>query len=647
MSKGKPPRPPRPPQRPSRTGGGPSIDALFAQAVEHHLAGRVAEAAAQYQAIVARRPGHAEAHNNLGNLLSQAGQSAEAMAHFRQALAANPESPSAHTNLGAELYKSGETSDLEQALTHLRRALAIDPGFIRAYNNLGSVYTALGRQAEAIDCLQRALALSPHYAQAHSNLGNSLQELGRLTEALVHLQRAVELQPTLPEAHYNLARALIDAGQVAQAITSYGQALTLRPDFPAARSNLLMALHYDPAQPPEQIAAAHRLFGQLYTRPIVLTPPIAARDPERRLRIGYVSQDLRNHSVAYFIEPILTSHDRSRFEVIAYADVGRGDAITARLRGLVDGWQDIHGLPDAEVAALIRRDRIDILVDLAGHTGGSRLMVFTHRPAPVQVTYLGYPDTTGLPAMDYRLTDAWADPPGWTEHLHTERLVRLPQGFLCYRPPDEAPPVSALPAAATGQITFGSFNNLQKLNARVIATWAAILHAVPGSRLLIKARLLGMDAARQATADLLARQGIDGARVSLLPAAASVAEHLACYSQVDVALDTFPYHGTTTTCEALWMGVPVVTLAGKTHETRVGVSLLTGVGLPDLIAQTPEAYVAIAAQLAEDVPRLEALRTTLRQRVQESGLLASVPFTRSLEARYREMWRAWCAQAPA
>ncbi|MFQ5545679.1 MAG: FkbM family methyltransferase, partial [Acidiferrobacterales bacterium] len=459
-------------------------------------------------------------------------------------------------------------------------------------------------------CYQQALTLKPDFAEAHNNLGNALKEQGKLTEA----------------------------------IAAYRQALALKPDFTDAHSNLLLCLHYGADTEPAAVFIEHQRWAEQHALSLADTIDPHANDPtpNRRLRIGYLSPDFRTHSVAYFVEPLLAAHDRAGFEVICYANVVRPDSLTKRLQSLVHKWRNIVPLSDAEVADLVREDGVDILVDLAGHTGKNRLLVFARKPAPVQVSYLGYPNTTALATMDYRLTDAWADPPGHMENSYTEELVRLPHGFLCYRPPQDSPEVAELPALSAGHITFASFNNASKVNANVIGLWSKILRALPDARLIMKARPLGDVGTRQRFEELFEQNGVSTGRVELLGWASSTAEHLELYNRVDIGLDPFPYNGTTTTCEALWMGVPVIVLAGTTHAARVGVSLLSSVGLPELIADTPEAYVALAISLAGDLDRLQQLRAELRAKVARSPVTDETRFTRALEGVYRNVWHGWC-----
>jgi predicted O-linked N-acetylglucosamine transferase (SPINDLY family) len=354
-----------------------------------------------------------------------------------------------------------------------------------------------------------------------------------------------------------------------------------------------------------------------------------------------VSSDLNAHPVGKFLLPLFLEHDKRRFEIFAYSQLRMEDEMTHRLQACTDCWRDITGLSDPQAAEMIRQDQIDILIDLAGHTARHRLLVFACKPAPVQVSYLGYPATTGLATIDYRLTDALADPPGETDAYFTETLIRLPNTAWCYQPPSEAPLVSPLQALQNDYITFGSFNNFTKINEALAKCWAEILRRVPQSRLLLKAVALNSESARRDLQRMMSGSGIDADRLQL-HGSVPISRHLPFYNRIDIALDTYPYHGTTTTCEALWMGVPVVTRAGASHVSRVGVSLLSAVGLPDLVANDADHYVQIAVDLAANPSRLAELRASLRMRMQQSPLMDAAAFARDVEAAYREMWRRWC-----
>jgi predicted O-linked N-acetylglucosamine transferase (SPINDLY family) len=435
-------------------------------------------------------------------------------------------------------------------------------------------------------------------------------------------------------------------GELEEALRCYRSALALQPDLLPAHTGLLLAMHYsDGTTPQETLAQSRRFAERLPHGPAPTADRLRPSQAMGRLRVGYVSPDFREHSVAWFLEPLLAAHDRQAFEVIGYASVARPDAVTRRLLSHCHRACEVHDLSDEQLAALVREHRVDILVDLAGHTRGNRLGAFARWPAPVQVTYLGYPGTTGVPAIAYRLTDAIADPAGVTDADHSERLVRLPHGFLCYRPPSEAPPVSPGPVERAGQITFACFNNRPKITEAAVALWARLLRELPGSRLVLKSAGLSDAGGRARLLAQFDRHGIGAERLALWGMVRSPWEHLAYYAQADIALDTFPYNGTTTTCEALYMGVPVVTLAGRSHAARVGASLLTRVGLPELIAGSPDEYVACAVALAQDRARLRGLRAGLRDRLLRSPLCDAALITRSIEDAYRAMWLAEAERA--
>jgi len=534
-------------------------------------------------------------------------------------------------------------------VTALSLAIEQDDASAAAHCNLGTALAGLGQYDDAVASFHRALAIAPEHVDAEANLGATLRDQGRLGAAAAAFERAIARDPRHADALANLAGARAEQGRAAEAIALYRRALAADPRRADAHSGLLLALHYDDCIDADALHAEHRRWAACHVASVAAFTdhPDNRPQPERRLRLGYVSPNLRAHSVAYFIEPVLAAHDRRGFEVFAYADVARPDAITQRLRGLVDVWRDLGGHDDDAVAAQVRADRIDILVDLAGHTGGHRLGVFARRPAPLAISYLGYPDTTGLGAIDYRLSDARADPPGIADRRCRETLIRLDGGFLCYRPPEDAPGVAPLPALARGTVTFGSFNNLAKLSPTTLKLWSAVLDAVPGSRLMLKARALGDAETRDRVAKLFAERGIAADRLDLYGQATSVAAHLALYREIDIGLDPAPYNGATTTCEALWMGVPVITLAGDRHAGRVGASLLGGLGLDDMIAPSPDAYVATAAKYAADRDRLAGLRATLRTRVLRGPLTDAKGFTQGLEATYRTLWRRWCESVGA
>jgi protein O-GlcNAc transferase len=486
--------------------------------------------------------------------------------------------------------------------------------------------------------------LEPGRPEAYNILGHALLQGGRCTEAIAQLGAALRLRPGYAAAHDNLGRALKAQGRTAEAVLHHRAALALKPD-PKTHSNLLYSLNLLPQISPAEIFSEHRRWAERYAEPDRAGTMAASVDftAGRRLRVGFLSPDFVNHAVAYFFSPVLCHQDRDRFETFCYSNAPIPDEMTETLRGQAAHWRDIARLGDDETVNLIRNDRIDILVDLAGHTAHHRLLVFARRPAPVQVTWLGYPNTTGLTAIDYRLTDAVCDPVGRTEIWHSESLERLPEGFSCYAPPPDAPPVNPLPALPTGQLTFGSCNNFAKVTPEMIGLWAGVLGDHPGSRLLLKSRGFADPDTAQRVCDAFGRAGVAADRLCLDAQNRSVREHLRLYHRIDVALDTFPYNGATTTCEALWMGVPVVTLAGDTHAARVGASFLTQIGRPEWIAESAAGYRAICRQLAENLPQLATIRADLRERMGRSSLCDGPGFVRRLETAFRAMWVARCA----
>ena len=533
--------------------------------------------------------------------------------------------------------------NLGHAQALLQQLLTKRPSDLSVLYGLAEVGFITGQPDLVIDIMRRCIQLDPDDGGAYHNLGNALRSKGLHDEALDALGNAIRLTPDLADAHNTLGLTLKDLGRTDEAVAAFRTAVSLNPSFAIAHSNLLMFLNYHPANTPRAVFEEHRQWSGSHEAALKsqILPSPNDRDPERRLRVGYVSPDLRQHSVAYFLLPLLEHHDRNQVHVTAYSNSAVADETTQRIQRSVDSWRIIAGAPDEQVAAQIRADRIDILVDLSGHTAGHRLQVFARRPAPVQLTWLGYPGTTGLDAMDYRCSDPQADPPGDATRFSSEQVLRLPQTAWCYEPLSGAPPVAPPPALTTSTVTFGSFNNFGKLSSATLEMWAEVLRQTPGSRLVLKNVAMRSAAAVNYAHELLGSKGIGAERLQLLEQNTSLLDHLNQYNRIDVSLDTFPYHGTTTTCEALWMGVPTITLAGPHHASRAGVSLLASVGLGDLIAETPGEYVDKAVQLAGDLPRLIEIRAGLRERMLDSPLMDGRSFARDMEAGYRQVWRTW------
>ncbi len=624
-----------------------TVPEAFALALEHHQAGRLAEAERLYGRILAVAPEHADCRHLLGVLACQSGRNELAVRLIGEAIALDGGDAAYHNNLGNALHGLGRP---EEAAASYRRALALKPDYAGARYNLATLLQAGGRAGEALPHFEQAVALWPDRPDPLNNLGAALLELGRFTEAVARFEQALSLAPDHAEARNNLGKGCQELGRMAEAVAHYRRVLALRPDYAEAYSNLLMTLTYLPDCPAERLFAEHREYGRRQARSV--PPPIPPspygsayanpREPERRLRLGYVSGDFRRHVVGFFIEPPLAAHDRAQVSIHCYSETRRPDDATARLKALAEGWCDTAGLDDEQLAARIRADGIDILVDLAGHSAFNRLPVFARKPAPVQATWLGYPGTTGLSAIDYRLVDPVSDPEGTADAQAAEALVRLTDGFLCYRP-SPGPEPARLP----GPLTFGCFNNLNKLSEPALELWARLLRRLPEARLLLKSRQLADATVAQGLRRTFANHGVAGERLELLAWTAGPEAHLETYGRVDIALDPFPYNGTTTTCEALWMGVPVVALAGDRHAARMGASLLGRLGLAELIAADEDAYLDIAAALAADPGRLAAWRAGLRPRLAASPLADAPALARRLEAAYRTMWRRWCAGEPA
>jgi predicted O-linked N-acetylglucosamine transferase (SPINDLY family) len=614
-----------------------SIQQALGLAVQRQQAGRLADAEHLCRQILARDAENPEAIHLLGTVAAQAGKSDIAVELIGRAIRLKPRWAEAHGNLGNVLVLQRRFHDAVEAYR-----LAIDiRGNPHLYYNLANALREMGHIAEAIAAYRQSIALDPEFIDPRINLGIALAGAGELDEARAVLASAIEKRPDSAAAHNTFGNILKETGELEEAIASYRRAIHLKRDFSLAHSNLLLDLHYHPKVDAETIASEHRQWNEQHAEPLknLIRPHGNDRDPDRRLRIGYVSPDFRDHVVGRFVLPMLANHDAAKVEVFAYAQVPVLDEMSRRLQSHTHVWRSLVGLSDIEAANLIREDRIDILVDLAGHTANNRLLVFAQKPAPVQMTYLGYPDSTGLSAMDYRLTDAFADPPGETDKYHSEKLIRLASCAWCYEPIIRAP----LPSQREGRITFGSFNAFAKITEPMLRQWAKILLAVPDSRLLLKAGALSSAAVRGRVEKVMRDSGVDPCRLDFRGRDRDRSDHLQRYGEMDIALDTFPYHGTATTCEALWMGVPVVTLAGAMHVSRVGVSLLSNVDLPELVAKSPDEYVRLAVELANDRPRLRGLSSTLRERMEASALMDGARLAREIEAAYRTMWREWCA----
>ena len=539
-------------------------------------------------------------------------------------------------HVAAQLQQGGQIPTAKMVFELI---VAADADHADAIFFLGVTCHQLGQSAQGIDFMRRAIVLQPNNRLYHFNFGIINAEMGDTDAAMAAYQRSNEIQPTA-EACNNCAGLLLNEGRLDEASELFRRGGELSPDDVNQQSNFLYTLSYKPHPNVREIFNWHKQFGQRHERAIALMPPRTRIDGARadqRLRIGYVSADFHQHAVAHFIEPVLAAHDSKRFEIFCYYNYPAADAVTGRFEKLTHHWRVIANRSDEDVANMIRADGIDILVDLAGHTPLNRLRVFARKPAPVQASWIGYSSTTGLTRMDYRITDTISDPIGVTDDLYTEKLVRLPDTFSCFQPLANSPDVGVLPATQRGHVTFGSFNNFIKMTQEVLQTWARILQRVPTSMLLLKYRSFEAQKIRALVLAAFAKHGVQPARIHFL-GSDDYHTHLRAYHQVDIALDTFPHNGDTTTCDALWMGVPVVVNTGVNHVGLMGASRLRSVGLEDLVARDNDNYVDIACALANDVPRLEKLRATLRETMKASPLMDAPRFTRNLEAAYENMW---------
>lgn len=601
--------------------------------------GRFDEAVGCYKRALEIKPDYSIAHNNLGNTLKEIGQLDAAVASYRAALAITPNYADAHNNLGTALQVLGQH---EAAVECYRQALALNPQYAEAYNNLGNALNELGKLKGAVESYRAALSIKPDYVDAYNNLGNALQNLGQLDAAAASYRQALTLDPENADAHNNLGSVQQLLGEIDAALSSYRRALALKPDFAMAFSNLLMTLNYSPDYTPTACVEEARNFGRVMSQKALehFSHEKCASSPER-LRVGFVSGDLRKHPVGYFLENVLTQLDPSRVELIAYPTYSRADELTSRIKPYFHAWKPLFGLNDEAAARMIHADGVHVLLDLSGHTAKNRLPVFAWKPAPVQASWLGYFATTGVAEMDYVLADE-VSVPAHLQQFFTEKIWYLPDTRWCFSAPEVELAVAPLPALKNGYITFGSFQNLAKVDDAVLRAWGAILAALPNARLRWQCKQFDDATVMAACVQRVQQHGIDAARVSLLGSVSREA-YLTAHAEVDVILDTFPFSGGTTTCEALWMGVPSLSLAGDSLVARQGASILTAVGLPDWIAASAADYVDKAIKLSENIAQLAALRAGLRNQAMSSALFDAPRFARNFETALWGMWRQYAA----
>lgn len=610
-------------------------------ALQHHKSGNLRQAEIGYRKILHEDPKNFDANHFLGVLAYQSTQYDMAIELISTAIKLSPKSSEAHYNLAAVFRDTGQNKEAEQCL---RRTIQLNPTHTEAHNNLGVVLVRLGIKDDAEDSFRQALVLRPDYAQALNNLGSLYHESNRLTESVKCYRTAIKCQPKYTDALYNLGVALTDTGELNDAEVSFQHVLSQQPIHAKATHNLLLLQHYSSNYTNlERFENAReydrRISAKAVARRNYANPP----EPERQLKIGLISGDFRQHSVSCFLESLFSTIDQRNLELVAYANQSIEDETTKRLQSHVTLWRNIENVSDPQLATNIAADAIDILIDLSGHTAHNRLSVFTWKPAPIQVTWLGYSATTGLESMDYILADRWVIP-AEDEDQYTETPWRMPDCYLCFTPPDLDIKPAPMPALTNGYITFGSFNNLTKMTDEVVACWSEILDAVPGSKLFLRAKQLGDAGVLEATQSRFANHHIPIERLILKGPSRGRDEVFSDYNKVDIALDPFPYAGTTTSVESLWMGVPVLSKQGDRFVSRVGESILHNLNMTNWIAVNEEDYRNKAIKFSADLHALSLLRSELSDRIQSSPLCNAKKFTKNLEDALRSMWQRWCAK---
>lgn len=596
------------------------------------------------QKALSANPGKVEYITTLGKVMRMNRDFASAEKLYSVALSSRPNNPTLLCELGSVLR---EQNRFDAADEHYERALELAPKSTKVLRTTADYYRSMRNHEKAVEVYDRLFAIiGEEDLGALNNAAMSLRDLDRFDEAAAMYQKCCDLDKNNAYGFNNLAILKMEMGEAEDSIDLYRQAVEIDPRYKGARSNMLFYMNYVDKFSAKDLFETHMQWAPYHSAIKVDGSDYFANDldPERKLRIGYISADFYGHAVSYFIQAALEFHDKGKFHVTCYAHVSTPDVITERLQGFADKFRYIHQLKDHEVVDLIQSDEIDILVELSGHTAGNRLTAVSMRPAPIQVTWIGYPNTTGVAEVDYRFVDEITDPPGLADETHSEKLWRLPRSFTCYTPSSNAPVADAPPAVENGYITFASCNNAAKLSDQSIKVWADVLKAVPNSKLSLKSASFVDQGTQRRFADRFQAHGIPEDRLEMRGRIAS--NHMLYFNDVDIGLDPFPYNGTTTSCETLWMGVPIITLTGERHASRVTASLLHQVGLGDLAADSTEDYVRIATELANDLERLKDIKTTLRETMRVSPLCDGTAHTEEVERAFREMWRIWCTDAP-
>ena len=616
-----------------------SRQSILQQAMTLHRAGRLPEAETLYRQVLQEDPNQPEALQNLGLLAHQVGKNGIAAELISRSIACKPDNPEAHYNLGIILLVQGKP---EEAVASFHRTLTLKPDYVEAHYNLGNILHDLGKPDEAIVNYRQALTLKPDYVEAHYNLGIVLLEQGKPDEAAASYLRALDLRPDYVEAHNNLGNAYLSQGKLDKAVASYRQALSLQPDYLTAHSNLLFCMNYLPNHSPGQYLEEARSYGrQAAAKVRVRFSDWNCSSSPEMLRVGLVSGDFRNHPGGYFLENLLNHIDTGQMALFAYPINLMEDELTARIRPRFAAWKLLAGLNDETAARLIHNEGVHVLLDLSGHTRSNRLPIFAWKPAPVQASWLGYFASTGMAEMDYLVADPVSVPESNQVHF-TEEIWNLPETRFCFTPPavDMELGVSQLPALRNGCITFGCFQNLAKLNDDMLTLWGRIFQQLPKARLRLQNAHFNSPGMQEDLRCRLTAKGITPERITLEKGAPR-AEYLAAHADIDIILDTFPFGGGTTTCEALWMGVPTVTLAGNTMVGRQGASMLSCAGLADWIADDAEDYVAKTVDHASDFEKLARLRAGLRKQVLASPLFDGPRFARNFETALWGMWQRY------
>ena len=588
-----------------------------------------------YKKAIYYKPDYYEAYNNLSHMYLTNGDNKEAQYYCNKALEIKSDYPHGHLNAGVLQLRFRNYSKSEY---HLKKAVSLKDNFAEAYFNLGVLYYNQDKHDLSFDAYKKAIAINPSYKDAYINTAKIMYDKDMYEQAAKLYVEVLKLNPKCQVALSNIAGIFLKQGDIKSSIYYYKKALSIKPDMAALHSNYLFCINYDHEISSEKLFIEHIEYGKIHNK--LTENNIKYYNnfvSNKRLKVGYVSSDFSDHPVAYFIEPVLKNHNKSIIEPICYSNVSKPDNITNIIKSHCSKFIDIYGINSEKVSNIIRNDNIDILVDLAGHTRGNSLTVFAHKPAPIQISYLGYPNTTGLKAIDYRLVDNITDPD--QDELYTEKLIRFQNCFLCFSPCYKYPDIKPLPCLNNGYITFGSFNNISKINIEVIRVWSEILKRTTNSKILLKSKAFNDSQIRKRYENFFKKFNINKERIILKGSIISPYEHLNYYNNLDIALDTFPYNGTTTTCEALWMSVPVITIKGNRHASRVGTSLLTYSGFKELIAYDIEDYIKMAVNISTNMEKLIFYRNNIRNKMLSSKLCNAEDFTNEIELIYQSIWK--------